>query len=139
MEKYESKIKVVKGTPEAIFATLTDMLKVKDSLPANIGVNDVEATADECSFRIDKIGRVGICIAEKTPCSMVKYTLKASMPLGINLFAQFKSAPEPTSEPESRLKLTITADIPFMLKPLIGGKLQTLVDNMAASISQRQF
>ncbi len=139
MEKYESKIKVVKGTPEAIYATLTDMLKVKDALPPNIGVSDIEATADECSFRIDKIGRVGITIEEKTPCSMVKYALKASMPLGINLFAQFKSAPEPTAEPESRLKLTLTANIPMMLKPLVGGKLQTVVDNMAAAISQRQF
>ncbi len=100
---------------------------------------DIESTADECKFTIDKIGRVSICIDEKQPSSLVKYALKAAMPLGMNLFVQIKEAPQPTSEPESRIKITLTADIPFMLKPLIGSKLQQVVDQIAETVSKRQF
>lgn len=139
MEKYESKIKVVKGSPEAIFSTVSDLSRIKDSLPAQEMVKDVESTAEECTFTIDKIGRVSISVMEKTPCSLVKYALKASMPLGVNLFVQIKNAPEPATESESRIKVTLTADIPMMLKPLVGNKLQDLVDKIADTMSRRQY
>lgn len=139
MEKYESKIKVVKGSTEAIYSTLSDMSRVGSALPPQAVAKDIESTADECKFTIDKIGRVSICIDEKQPSSLVKYALKAAMPLGMNLFVQIKEAPQPTSEPESRIKITLTADIPFMLKPLIGSKLQQVVDQIAETVSKRRF
>lgn len=139
MEKYESKIKVVKGSPEAIFATITDMSRLKETIPAQDKVTDIESTADSCSFNVDKLGRVEISIDDKTPCSLVKYVLKAGMPVGASLFLQIKEAPQPTAEAESRIKVTLSADIPFMLKPLIGNKLQTVVDTIADTISRRQF
>ncbi len=139
MEKYESKIKVVKGSPESIFSTLSDLEKVKDALPAQDMAKDIESTADECSFTVDKIGRVAISVVEKSPCSLIKYAMKAAMPLNVNLFVQIKNAPQPEAEGESRIKVTLTADIPFMLKPMIGGKLQEVVDKIAETMSIRQY
>lgn len=141
MEKYESKIKVVKASPEEIYAIMTDLSRVNGILPANISdkIKDTQVSADECSFDIDKIGRVALKIADRQPCSLVKYALSAAMSLGINLFLQIKEAPQSSSEPESRIKVSLTADIPFMLKPLVGGKLQDVVDRVAETIALRSY
>lgn len=141
MEKYESKIKVVKASPEAIYTLMTDLSQVNGILPSNISdkVKETQVSADECSFAIDKIGRVALKIDERQPCSLVKYVLSAAMSLGINIFLQIKEAPQATSEPESRIKVSLTADIPFMLKPLIGGKLQEVVDRVAETIAMKTY
>lgn len=141
MEKYESKIKVVKGSTEAIYAHLSDLSRVNGMIPAEVGdkLKDAQATADECSFTVDKLGRVAIAIAERQPCSLVKYVLKAAMPLGVNIFVQIKEAPQPTVEPESRIKVSLTADIPLMLRPLVGSKLQGVVDQVAETLSHKTF
>lgn len=137
MEKYESKIKVVKASTDALYSALSDLGRIKDALPAQAfdQVKDPQFSADECSFTIDKIGRVAISIAEKTPASLVKYALKAAMPVSANLFMQMKDAPDASGE--SRLKVTMTADIPLMLRPLVGNKLQEVVDKIAEAISMR--
>lgn len=139
MEKYESKIKVVKAPAEALYSALADLSRVKDALPfQNSGLaKDAEVSADECAFTVDKVGRVAISIAEKTPSSLVKYVLKAAVPIGANIFMQIKEAPDTAAE--SRLKVTMTADIPLMLKPLVGSKLQEMVDKIAEAVSARQY
>ena len=141
MEKYESKIKVVKASPEDIYAIMTDLSQVNGILPANVSnmIKDTQVSADECSFNIDKIGRVALMITERQPSSLVKYALSAAMSLGINVFLQIKEAPQPSAEPESRIKVSLTADIPFMLKPLIGGKLQEVVDRVAETIAVKSY
>ncbi len=141
MEKYESKIKVVKASPEDIYAIMTDLSQVNGILPSGLSdkIKDAQVSADECSFDIDKIGRVALKIADRQPCSLVKYALSAAMSLGINLFLQIKEAPQASSEPESRIKVSLTADIPFMLKPLIGGKLQEIVDRVAETVAMKSY
>lgn len=137
MEKYESKIKVVKASATDLYSALSDLSRIKDALPAQASevAKDAQFSADECSFTVDKIGRVAISIAEKTPASLVKYALKAAMPVSANLFMQIKNAPD--ADGESRLKVTMMADIPMMLRPLVGSKLQEVVDKIAEAVSTR--
>lgn len=139
MEKYESSIKAVKGSAEDVYALVSDLSRVGGALSPQEFAKDVEATADECSFTVDKLGRVGVRVEERTPCSQVKYALKAQMPLGVNLYIQIKEAPRQDEGPESRVKVTLTADIPMMLKPLVGSKLQDLVDRVADVVSRRVY
>ena len=139
MEKYESSIKAVKGSAEDVYALVSDLSRVGGALSPQEFAKDVEATADECSFTVDKLGRVGVRVEERTPCSQVKYALKAQMPLGVNLYIQIKEAQRQDEGPESRVKVTLTADIPMMLKPLVGSKLQDLVDRVADVVSRRVY
>lgn len=139
MEKYESSVKAVKGSAEAVYALVSDLSRVGSALPAQEIAKDLEATADECAFTVEKLGRVGVRIEERKPCSQVKYALKAQMPLGVSLYIQIKEAPHQEDGPESRVKVTLTADIPLMLKPLVGSKLQDLVDRVADVVSRRVY
>ena len=139
MEKYESSIKAVKASVEAVYALVSDLSRVGGALSPQEFAKDVESTADECSFTVDKLGRVGVRVEERMPCSQVKYALKAQMPLGVNLYIQIQEAPRQDEGPESRVKVTLTADIPMMLKPLVGSKLQDLVDRVADVVSRRVY
>ena len=134
MERYESAIKVVKASDATIFDRLTDLAAIGQALPPQV-VKDWEATADECHFTVDKVGRVGLKIEGKQPFALVKYTVTAQVPVGMSLFVQIKPAPDDANE--SRIRLTITANIPFMLKAMVGGKLQELVDKLADAFATR--
>lgn len=141
MEKYESKIKVVKASAETLYAALSDMNRIKDAVPAEASslAKDAECSADECSFTLDKIGRLAISIAEKTPASLIKYAIKSAIPVNVFAFVQIKEAPQPDAQNESRIKVTLNADVPLMLKPLLGSKLQEAVDKIAEMIAKRQY
>lgn len=139
MSKFESKIKVVKGSPRAIYEFLADMSRLRQALPEQLAQGDMEVSADECAFTVDKLGRVAVSVAERTPFSTVRYAMKAAVPVGIDLYVQIKEAPVETPEPESRIKVSLVADIPMMLKPLLGSKLQQVVDNLAETLALRPY
>ena len=141
MDKYESKIKVVSGSPESIFTTITDLGSLQRILPAGFEdkIKDLQISENGCSFTVNNIGKVSISIGERTPHSLVKYVIEAAMSLTLNLFVQIKEAPGPTPAPESRVKVTLTGNIPFMLKPLVGNRLQEVVNRIAESIASRPF
>lgn len=141
MDLYESKIKVVKGSPEAIYSMLTDMARLNNILPEKFAdkVKDLQISENGCSFTVDKLGRVTITLTNQQPFSLVKYTLQAAMALTFDIFIQIKEAPQPTDTPESRIKVSLKGSIPFMVKPLVGGHLQELVDRTAEAISTKSY
>ena len=59
------------------------------------------------------------------------------MPIGMELHVQMKPAPD--CDGESRLKVTLSADIPMLLRPMIGSKLQEIAEKMADSMSRQTF
>ena len=62
-----------------LYAFLTDIRNFKEVLPSEI-LSDWKATADKCSFRIDRAGRVNVSLKEALPHTMISYTAE-------NLFA----------------------------------------------------
>jgi len=56
-----------------LYAFLTDIRNFKEVLPSEI-LSDWKATADKCSFRIDRAGRVNVSLKEALPHTMVSYT-----------------------------------------------------------------
>lgn len=136
MEKYESKIKVVKATAEAVYTRLTDLSRMGEALPPQLA-KDCVATEDECRIVTDKMGELCFRIAERKPHELVKYSVEAKMPIGMELHVQMKPAPD--CDGESRLKVTLSADIPMLLRPMIGSKLQEIAEKMADSMSRQTF
>ncbi len=132
--KYESKIKAVSGNAENIYARLSNFSSLGSAMPSGI-VNDWQATETECKFTIDKIGRVGLQIEDRTPNSMIKYGHDGTLPFDLNLWVQIKQV----SEGESRLKVTLRADLNPMIKLVAGSKMQELVDKMADSMSRQIY
>ena len=56
-----------------LYAFLTDIRNFKEVLPSDM-LSDWKATADKCSFRIDRTGRVNVSLKEALPHTIVSYT-----------------------------------------------------------------
>lgn len=133
--KYESAIKVVLGSAENVYARLSDMSNFSNALPPNDKISNFVATTDTCHFAIEGMGEMGLRIAERKENSFVKYTADGSVRFNFNLWVQMKGV----SETESRLRVTLKADLNPMLKMMAAKPLQKFVDSLADGISKQQY
>ena len=129
MEKYESKQVQIRRPAEMIYAVASDFSNFTPMLREQ--VEEWEATADRCSFKV-KGFKVALCMVEREEPKMVKIASEQPSPLNFNFWLQLHSvAPDDT-----RMKLTLHAEIPMMVRMMIGGKLQQGLDRIAEKIAE---
>ena len=134
MTKFESGVKVVPASQEAVYEKLSDLSnleKVKDRLPED-KVKNLSFDAESMTIEVAPVGKITLQIVEKEPCKCIKFATTTS-PLPFNLWIQIV----PVTETECKMKLTIGMDInPFMKtmvqKPLQEG-LEKIADMLAKS------
>ena len=131
---YESKAKRVVAKAEDVYARLSDFNSLSSAMPANL-VKDWEATPDDCHFSIEKFGRVGLRIEDRTPHSTIKYGHDGSFPFDMNIWVQIKQL----DDGDCALKVTLKADLNLMAKMVAAKPLQNLVDSMADSMSRASY
>lgn len=132
MTKYESTIKELSITDEQAFDRLTDMRNLevyKDMLPKD-KVGEIVFEKDTCKMTISPIGEVVFRIVESERAKVIKFGAD-NLPLSFNAWIQLL----PIDDISSKMKVTIKADIPFMLKAMIGKKLQEAVEMIAQGIA----
>lgn len=140
MTTYESKIKVVAASAEAIYNRLTNLSQLKPMLERvaemdqKIKIEDIEVTEDSISCTAPNFGKVGIRIVEREPNKTIKCQADPS-PIEAYFWIQIIE-----KEPgDSRIKLTLKADIPIMLRAMVSGKLETGIDKMAEAIARINY
>jgi len=129
MTKYESELKTISSSGEVVFNILSD-LKNLEKLASNPKfadkAKDMQYDTDSCSFAVDGFGRVGFRIVERTPFSSLKMTSE-NAPVSISVDVVI----EALAENQSTLKLILNADLPAMIKMMVGSKLQDGVNSIA--------
>jgi len=132
MEKYESSQKQIIKGQEAAYERLCDLRNIEKFLPKNdmlkdqMKIEDVEFGQDYISFKAQMAGQLTMRIIDRESPKMIKFGLEGS-PVPVNLWIQLVGV----SENDTRMKLTVKADIPLMLKPMIGNKLGEGVERLA--------
>ena len=132
MTTYESKIQMLTCDAAIAFGQLSDLRnleKYKDILPQD-KLQDLEFAEDACRFSVAPIGRVGLKIVDREAPKTIKFGAENS-PVSFNLWIQFVQLTE-----GSKMKITMKADLPLMIKTMVGSKLQDAVDKMAEAIAQ---
>ena len=115
MTKFESSVKTIPASQEAVYEKLSDLNnleKFKDSLP--------EAP----------VGKIALSIVEKEPCKCIKFATTTS-PLPFNLWIQIV----PVTETECKLKLTIGLELNPFMKGMVQKPLQEGLEKMADMLS----
>ena len=133
MTKFESSVKQIPYPQEAVYRNLSDLSnleKVKDRVPED-KVKDFTFDSDSVSVRVDPVGQITLRICEREAPKCIKFET-AQSPLPFNLWIQVL----PVTETSSKMKLTLKADIPFMLKGMVSGPLQDGVEKIADALSQ---
>ena len=122
MDKYESKITSAAYPAAQIYRVLSDLKnleKVRDLIPQD-KVQEMEIDSDYVRMKVDGLGqKITIVIVDRIENDTVKFGVEG-IPMDANLWIQMKEV----SPTDTRLKLTIKADIPMMFRFMINKKLQ---------------
>ena len=132
MKKFESSIKQIPYSQEAVYRNISDLSnleRVRDRIPAD-KVQDFSFDHDSVSINVAPVGQITLKIIEREEPKCVKFETTQS-PMPFNLWIQVL----PVNETTSKMKITVKADIPFMLAAMVNGPIQDGVEKIADALA----
>lgn len=136
MTEFVSEVKTIPHNEDRIFAMLSDLSnleRIKDRIPQD-KVKDFEFDSDSCSFAVDPVGRINFQIVEREPNKTIKFATTNS-PVPLFLWVQLKQV----AENDTRLKITVRAELNPFLKPMVSKPLQDAVDKISTVIASLPY
>ena len=136
MTKFESSVKQIPYPVENVYRNISDLSnleRVRDRIPED-KLQEFQFDSDSVQVSVAPVGTIKLRIVEREENKCVKFETEQS-PLPFNLWIQVL----PVSATESKMKVTVKADIPFMLKGMVSGPLQDGVEKIADALSQIPF
>lgn len=137
MTTYESSIKTISANNEMVFAKLADLRNLetlKEKLPSNAPIQDLEVDEDSIHFSIQPIGKMGLRIIDRTEFSTIKLASENS-PINFNTWILLV----PINEDETKLKITLKAELPMMIKMMLGNKMEDFVNQLAEVLTKIDY
>ncbi|MFV0391693.1 MAG: SRPBCC family protein [Paludibacteraceae bacterium] len=137
MTTYESEIKTINQPQNVVFNKLNDLTQLRNLQSTNperskkteAYFTDVEFEKDSVHFSVAGMGRMGFRIIEREPYKTIKLEAEGS-PIAANGWVQLL----PVSDTETKMKITIKAELPNMIKTMVDSKLKQGVDTIAEAI-----
>jgi hypothetical protein len=131
MSKFESKIKKVGYPQQNVFNMLSDLSnieRVRDRIPED-KLKDLTFDHDSVSIS-SPMGPVTLRVVERDEPKCVKFETDQS-PVPMTLWIQML----PTSETESKLKVTLKADLPIFMGAMVKKPLEEGVEKIADALA----
>lgn len=151
--KEESSVKHIYAPVERVYGTLSNLENLRplieraqndESLQAKLaeagqagaldGLKDIELTNDSISIPAPMFGTISMNIIEREEGKCIKFQTDKS-PIAAKLWIQTL----PVTADTSKMRLTVDADIPFMLKGMIGNKLKEGIEKIADALAMIQY
>jgi carbon monoxide dehydrogenase subunit G len=138
VSKYVSDIKIVNNNQEIIYNYLSNfenlskyvndglLSKMTEQVP-QIQISNFNSDADSCSFEIAGMGLAEIRIIDREPYKTIKISSSGSMPVAIVFWIQLL----PVSVYETKLRLTLDADMSMVIKMMLNRKLEEGINHLA--------
>ncbi len=136
MTKFESAVKQISASGERVYEVLTDLRnleQVKEQLPAD-KVEITRLEQESIYLKVDLAGEVCLKLIEKEPYKTIKFGADKS-PIPFNLWIQLVEK----GAQDTRMKLTIKAEIPAMYKMMIAGPVKKFLEMLAEGIANFNF
>ncbi len=132
--KYESKITSAPCSAQQIYRVLSNMQnleRVREFIPQD-KVQEMDIEPDRVRLKVDGLAqKITIAIVDRIENDTIKFGAEG-IPMDANFWIQMKEV----SPTDTRLKLTVKADIPFMFKFMVEKKLQQGLDQAAEMLAQ---
>jgi carbon monoxide dehydrogenase subunit G len=133
MIQVESRIGQINSSDSAIYNFLSDFQNFNQLIPAD-KIKDWEATEESCKFTVEGLGQTGLKMIEKEPNKLVKIGSDGGM-LGFTLWIQLKSK----EDNDTRIKITVKADVNAMMAPMVKKPLKQFVDTLVDQAEGLKF
>ena len=101
----------------------------QDRIPQD-KIQEFEFDKDSCSFSVTPVGKITFQIVEREPYKTVKFTT-ANSPIPLYLWIQLKQI----EENDTRMKLTVRADLNPFLKQMVSKPLQDALDKISTILA----
>jgi carbon monoxide dehydrogenase subunit G len=132
--RLESKIGKIANSDERIYTFLTDFNNFKNFIPAD-KLQGWHADENSCRFTINPIGETGVKIMEKEPYKLIKLTGIEENKFNFMFWVQLKQV----EENDTRIKLTLEADINPMMQMMAKKPLQEFLDKLVDQLAKYTF
>lgn len=133
-QKYESKICSIPNDAHTVYSVLgnlSNLERVKDMIPKD-KVQEIEIMDDAIRMKVDGLGqKFTIRIVDRIEDDTLKFGFD-NLPISLNFWIQLKQV----TPQDTRIRLTLKADIPFMFRMMIEKKLQQGLDQAAEMLTQ---
>ena len=136
MTEYISEIKKIPYSDELVFSILSDLSKLErlqDKIPGD-KISDFMCDENSCSFSISPVGRVSFVVEDREPNKTIKLKSQG-LPFEVNAWIQLVSK----SEGDTRMKLTLRADLNPFIKPMVNKPMKDGVDKISDVIASLPF
>lgn len=136
MADFTSEVKTILHNDDKIFEMLSDMSnleRIKDRIPQD-KIKDFTFDRDTCSFTVDPVGSVMFQIVEREPNKTIKFSTTNS-PIPLLMWIQLKQV----SEKETKLKMTVRAELSPFLKPMVSKPLQDAIDKISEIVARLPY
>lgn len=142
MTTYQSSVKHIAAPAERIFNKLSDLKqlepfveRLKEQVPDDkVRIKDVMINDDSVYVTMDPMGVIGVKIIEKEPFKTIKFESDKS-PVQFNFWIQIVEK-EPN---DSKIRLTLKADIPFMIRMMIKDKVEQGIEMVAEALTKIEY
>ena len=136
MSKFESSVKQIPYSQTAVYRSISDLShleKVRDRVPTD-KVKEFMFDADSVAVNVPPVGEIRLRIVNREEPKCVKFeTVQSPMPFF--LWVQML----PVTETSSKMKVTVEADIPLMLKAMVSGPLKDAVEKVADALASIRY
>lgn len=136
MTEFVSEIKQIPQNDERIYAMLSDLSnleRIKDRIPQD-KIKDFEFDSDSCSFSVSLVGKITFQIVDREPCKTIKFQTTNS-PVPLFLWIQLKQV----QEMDTRMRLTVRAELNSFLKPMVSKPLQDALDKISTVLASLPY
>lgn len=150
MAKYQSEVKIINASQYQVWNRVSDLgqfqtmkdnmtpdmkaaikAKIAEQGEGKLTLSDFSFSRDTALFKVNGM-QIGIGIVDREePMKCVKFKADQS-PIDVTLWIQLL----PKSAYETKCRVTLEADIPFFLRPMIGKKLDGAADQIANMLTQ---
>jgi carbon monoxide dehydrogenase subunit G len=146
LNKYVSEVKLVQHNQQVVFNYLSNfenlsgylnsglIEKITEKIP-QIKITDFESDQDSCKFNITGLGVAKIKIVNREPFKSIKVESSGGLPLSFTFWIQLI----PVDAYQTKLRLTLHAEMSMMIKMMAASKLEEGINQLADTLSKLPY
>lgn len=146
LNKYVSDVKLINNNQQIVFNYLSNfenlssylnsglIEKITEKVP-QIKITDFESDQDSCKFNITGLGVAEIKIIERDPFKTIKVESSGGLPLSFTFWIQLI----PVDQYQTKMRLTLHAEMSMMIKMMAGSKLEEGINQLADTLSKLPY
>lgn len=144
--KYVSEVRQIAHNEQVIFNYLSNfehlssylnqglIEKITEQVP-QIKITDFESDYDSCRFNITGLGLAEIRIVNREPFKTIKVESSGGLPLSFTFWIQLL----PVDAYQTKMRLTLHAEMSMVIKMMAGNKLEEGINRLAETLSKLPY